>query len=130
MSNYIVQNSELYHYGVKGMKWGRRRYHNEERKQQKAERKQQRQEYKQQRQQQKVERKNNINKVYKKLNSSSTFAERVVYNDATRKKAAKYIVDNNMSVSEATRKAKQVAWVNTAIISGVLGAKLYKDIRG
>lgn len=28
MSNYVIVNGELYHHGVKGMKWGRRRYRN------------------------------------------------------------------------------------------------------
>ena len=28
MSNYVVHNGELYHWGIKGMKWGVRRYQN------------------------------------------------------------------------------------------------------
>lgn len=28
--NYIITNGELYHHGVKGQKWGRRRYQNED----------------------------------------------------------------------------------------------------
>lgn len=30
MSNYILYDGELYHHGVKGMKWGRRRFQNED----------------------------------------------------------------------------------------------------
>ena len=62
----------------------------------------------------KQERKNAINKTYRSINKNSSFGEKLIYNDATRKKAAKFVVDNNMSVAEATRKAKGIAWRNTA----------------
>ena len=48
------------------------------------------------------------------LRKQASFAEKLVYNDATRKRAAKYVVDNNMTVADATKKAKTDAWRNTA----------------
>lgn len=78
----------------------------------------------------KQERKQKIKDTYEDISKKSTFGERLVYNDATRKKAAKYVVDNNMTVADANKKAKQNAWVNTAFIAGAMGAmtvaSLYK----
>lgn len=68
-------------------------------------------------------RKNAIKSTHNKLERAASLGERLTYNSATRKKAAKYIVDNNMSVAEATKKAKKEALRNTAIaIVGAAGA--------
>lgn len=78
----------------------------------------------------KAERKAKIKETTKELNKKASFGEKLTYNDATRKKAAKYIVDNNMSVSEATNRAKGEALRNTAIYVTAVGAytvaSLYK----
>lgn len=60
-------------------------------------------------------RKNKLNDAYETVKSGATRMERFVYNDATRKKAAKYMVDNNMTLEEANKKAKAAAWRNSAI---------------
>lgn len=70
----------------------------------------------------KTERKQQIAKTTNELRKNATRADKLVYNDATRKLAAKYVVDNNMSVEEATKRAKGDAWRNTAIFVGAYGA--------
>lgn len=45
-----------------------------------------------------------------------------MYNNATRKLAAKYVVDKNMSVSDAKKKANKAAIRNAAIFLGAYGA--------
>jgi hypothetical protein len=74
-------------------------------------------------------RKEALKSTTKQLRKEATLADRLVYNDATRKKAAKYVVDNNMSVADATKKAQGDAWRNTAIFvaayGGLAAASLY-----
>lgn len=79
----------------------------------------------------KAVRKNKIDDAYEKVQSASTRMDRFIYTDATRKKAAKYVVDKNMSVKDATKKAKGAAWRNTAIFVAGYAAltvgSLYKN---
>lgn len=70
----------------------------------------------------KRERKNAMNDTYKDIKKNTPFYEKLMFNDATRKKAAKYVVDNDMSVSEATAKAKGDAVRNTAILLAACGS--------
>lgn len=82
--------------------------------------------------QSKAERDSKIQSEYAKMKKNASAGEKFVYNSATRKKAAKYVVDNNMSVAEATKKAKGDAWRNTALFLaayGVGAGVVYSKIR-
>lgn len=70
----------------------------------------------------KRERKNAINDTYKDIQKNASFYEKFMFNDSTRERAAKYVVDNDMSVSEATAKAKGDAVRNTAILLAACGS--------
>lgn len=70
----------------------------------------------------KKERKQAIKSAHKELNEKASLGERIVYNDATRRKAAKYMVDNNMSLEEAKKKSQGDARRNTAILLSAYGA--------
>lgn len=77
----------------------------------------------------KAVRKNKVDDAYEKVQSASTRMDRALWSDATRKKAAKYMVDNNMSMKDANKKAKKVAIRNTAIFLGAYGAMSYAQMR-
>lgn len=78
----------------------------------------------------KTERKQQIKNAYKDVQKNASLGNKLMYNDATRKKAAKYMVDNNMSMKDATARANSDAKRNTAVIlaayGGVMAATLYK----
>lgn len=76
----------------------------------------------------KAVRKNKIDDAYEKVQTSSKRLDRALFSDATRKKAAKYMVDNNMSMKDANRKAKKVAVRNTALMLGAYGAMTMADL--
>lgn len=70
----------------------------------------------------KKNRKNSIDAAYEKIRKDSSYGERFLYNEGTRKKAAKYMVDNNMSMKDAKKKANKEAIRNSAIALAALGA--------
>lgn len=196
--DYVIVNGELYHHGVKGMKWGKRRWQNSDGsltpagqrrynsagdvKTTKAAYKQANREYsksfnkaynraaaayspfKKHREANdkrwedaanKAEAANKAQKAYKdakfkqkvdnarqkqaiqqkhdELRKQTSFKDKLMYNDATRKQAAKYIVKNNMSVEEATKKANADARRNTAIFmaayAGIMVGTTYMSKR-
>ena len=60
-------------------------------------------------------RKDAIKNTYNKINKKSSFSDKIIYNNATRKRAAKYMVDHNMSMDEARSKANNEAVRNTIL---------------
>lgn len=70
----------------------------------------------------KLSRKYDIAKTRQDINRQTSLKDKLVYSDATRKKAAQYVVDKNMSFADATKKAKGDAWRNTAAMLAVYGA--------
>ena len=78
----------------------------------------------------KIERKQKIKNTYKSLNKSASQGEKLTYNNATRKKAAKYVVDNGMTVEQAKSRANKDTIRNTGAILAAYGtvavASLYK----
>lgn len=69
----------------------------------------------------KSERNTNLKNTFKDIQKNSSIGEKLTFNNATRRRAAKYVVDNNMSVSDAKKKANTEAIRNTALILAVIG---------
>ena len=52
-----------------------------------------------------------------------------MYSEATNRKAAQYVVDHNMSISEARKKARGDAWKKSAILLGTYGTISYVTVK-
>lgn len=72
----------------------------------------------------KQERKAAIKQTTKDINRNTKMGEKLLYDDATRKLAAKHVVDHNMTVEEATKKSHKAAMRNTAVFMAVYGGMM------
>lgn len=120
------------HHGIKGQKWGIRRYQNEDGSYTAAGKKR----YiadnmakvnsdnseRKAKVEQKLSRKWDLNVAKQNMENRRTTSEKIFFNDATFKRAAKYVVDNKMSYDDAVKKAKGKAVVNTVSLLGAVGA--------
>ena len=79
---------------------------------------------------QKRVRKETIEITQKEISDTASRMDKFVYNEAMRRKAAKYVVDNNMPVTEAIKKSKGNAWRNSVIAVAAFGAIEYLDLIG
>ena len=77
----------------------------------------------------KAERKAAIDAKTDKLNKKASIGEKMLFGNSTRKVAAKYIVDHNMTVAEATKKSKQDAIRNTVAFMAIYGGITYASLK-
>ena len=134
MSYYVIDNNELYHHGIKGQKWGVRRFQNKDGSMTSAGKK--REQMKNpikdalaRRQKRKNDKfKNNVTilnkekkKVYNKISDSRSFSERMKYGEHVWKDAANRVVKKNVSMERAIAQAKRKSDVQRIISRVILG---------
>jgi len=145
-----VEN-ELMHYGVLGMHWGQKKSQSQIRSEIKSVRKEKKEWDKvaktastkrflgnpsasdiaknQSKHYDKKIRKLRIEEEYNKVDKKFTNKGVLKYNEATKVKAAKYIVDHNMPMDKAIKLAKASANRNGAALLGASGMMLYSSIK-
>ncbi len=128
-----MSNNELMHYGVLGMKWGKRktslgnRYHSRAARsvQKVADEHRAKAVASQKKYDIKRERKQAINKAYQNIIKSESVGSRMTYQKDVYKKAAKNMINKGMDQKTAVSKAKIAAWRNYGLI--VAGQYVYRN---
>lgn len=77
----------------------------------------------------KAVRKNKIDDAYEEISTRTTNLEAAIFGNNVRKKAAKYVVDKNMSIDEARKKANKRAAVSVAASLAAYGALTVAEMR-
>ena len=72
----------------------------------------------------KAERKEAIKAQTKEINKQTSFGEKMLYSNSVRKRAAKYMVDHNMSMEEARRASNDKALKTTVAYLAGYGATM------
>lgn len=115
------QPNDIMHYGVRGMKWGIRRskYYKDDGsltrygKLRANKHKMSPDQYKAK----KKKLKSDIDKKYREINLNTGLGQKLLWNRATRRRQAEYMVNRGMREQDAANKAKRDAVRNTAVIT-------------
>ena len=119
--------NELMHFGVKGMKWGKRMHDRNANGEATGITKKKSKKIVDSNNRRRANKKA-INEAYNKINKTRSTASKLgfgMYNDATYRKAAKNMVNKSMDQKTAISKAKASAWKNTGMV--IAGTFLYAN---
>ena len=73
----------------------------------------------------KLSRKFDLEKKFSEIEKETGRVEKMIFSEGTQRVAAKYVVDNNMTISDARKRARRDVILYTAAIVSAMGAYRY-----